>query len=181
MSPDIIFHQKSSRGVFDLSLFWRIILAIGALLVGLVFTLTCRTKILDLTEILVHHFGQSIGIGLLSVVGMIIYTALFLTTFMFSIFYKPVFVLIPLLAIAFIIFLLMFYLSSILVTIFLGRIIITRFTGNKECSPGKSLVLGLIIATLVFAIPVIGNIIYLFTTMLGFGALTLGIARRLKG
>jgi len=181
MSADIIIHRKSTRGVFDLSLFWRIILAIGALLVGLVFTLTCRSRILNLTEILINRFGQSIGIGLLSVVGMVLYTALFLTTFMFSIFYKPVFVLIPILAIAFIIFLLMFYISSILVAIFLGRIIITRFTGNKECSPGRSLVLGLLIFTLIYAIPVVGNIIYLLTTMLGFGALTLGIVKRLKG
>jgi hypothetical protein len=181
MSADIIIHQKAARGVFDLSLFWRIILAIGALFVGLVFTLTCRSRILNLTEILINRFGQSIGIGLLSVVGMVLYTALFLTTFMFSIFYKPVFVLIPILAIAFIIFLLMFYISSILVAIFLGRIIITRFTGNKECSPGRSLVLGLLIFTLIFAIPVVGNIIYLLTTMLGFGALTLGIFKRLKG
>jgi cytoskeletal protein CcmA (bactofilin family) len=181
MSADIIIHMKTARGVFDLSLFWRIILAIGALFVGLVFTLVCRSRIVDLTEILINRFGQSIGIGLLSVMGMVLYTALFLTTFMFSIFYKPVFVLIPILAMAFIIFLLMFYLSSILVAIFLGRIIITRFTGNAECAPGRSLVLGLVISTLVFAIPVIGNIIYLLTTMLGFGALTLGIVKQLKG
>jgi len=180
LSGDIVFNQKATQGILELSFTWRIILGIGALLVGLFLSVVCRSKLVDFTDVLLQRFGQCIGIGVVSLAGMILYTALFVTTFMFSVFYKPVFVLIPLLALTFIVLVLAFYLSNILVAIFLGRIIITRLTGNKECSPGRSLILGLVIFTPIYAIPLAGNWIFVLATMLGFGALVMGLAKRLR-
>ncbi|HEQ98970.1 MAG TPA: polymer-forming cytoskeletal protein [candidate division Zixibacteria bacterium] len=177
----IIDHEKISyRGLFDIPLSWRIVFGFAALLVGVVFVLMFRRQILNLVEILGSRIGQSFGIGLLGAAAMLVYTAIFLITFMFALFYKPVFALVPLLAVMFIIFMLMFYLANILVAIFLGRLIMVRLTGNKECSPGRSLILGLIILTPLYGIPKIGIYLYVLSAMLGFGALMIGIYRQLR-
>jgi hypothetical protein len=180
ISGIIDYEKISYRGLFDLPLAWRVISGFAAFLVGIAFVLVFRKQILSLVEILFTRFGQSLGLGILAAAAMAIYTAVFLSTFMFALFYKPVFVLIPILTIAFIVFALMFYLANILVAIFLGRLIIAKLTGNVKCSPGRSLVLGLIILVPVYGIPVVGIYLYALSALIGFGAFMIAIFRKIK-
>ena len=180
LSGVIDYEEISYRWLFDIPLSWRIVFGFAALLVGIIFVLLFRRQIRELIKILNTRFGQSLGIGLAGAAAMIIYTAVFLITFMFALFYKPVFSLVPVLAVVFIIFFLMFYLANILVAIFLGRFIIVRITGNEECSPGRSLILGLIILTPLYGIPTVGIYLYAISAMLGFGAFMIGIYRQMK-
>jgi cytoskeletal protein CcmA (bactofilin family) len=180
VSGNIVYQKTRSRGFLDISLTWRLILGFGSLLVGLIFSLICSGKALLLTTIMGNHFGKSIGIGAVSMIGMFLYTSLFAITFIFAVFYKPVFTLVPVMAIAFIGLLLMFYLASILVAIFVGRLIISRLANNKNCSPSRSLVLGLVILVPIFAIPYIGIILHLIAAALGFGTFSIAIYRQFK-
>jgi hypothetical protein len=180
ISGIIDYEKISYRSLFDLPLAWRVISGFAAFLVGIAFVLVFRKQILSLVEILSTRFGQSLGLGILAAAAMAIYTAVFLSTFMFALFYKPVFVLIPILTIAFIIFALMFYLANILVAIFLGRLIIAKLTGNVNCSPGRSLILGLIILVPVYGIPVVGIYLYALSALIGFGAFMIAIFRKIK-
>jgi hypothetical protein len=180
ISGIIDYEKISYRGLFDLPLSWRIISGVAAFLVGIVFVLIFRKQILNLLDILLTRFGQALGLGILAAAAMAIYTAVFLSTLMFALFYKPVFVLIPILTIAFIIFAVLFYLANILVAIFLGRLIILKITGNVKCSPGRSLILGLIILVPVYGIPVVGIYLYGFSALIGFGAFMIAIFRKIK-
>jgi cytoskeletal protein CcmA (bactofilin family) len=180
LSGVIDYEKITYRGLFDIPLSWRIVFGFAALLVGIVITLLFRSQILALVKILNTRFGQSLGIGLAGAGAMIVYTSVFLITFMFALFYQPVFSLVPVLAVIFIIFALMFYLANILVAVFLGRLIMVRLTRNTECSPGRSLILGLIILTPVYGIPIVGIYLYVLSAMLGFGAFMIGIYRQMR-
>ncbi len=180
MSGEINYTKISRTGLFSLSWSWRLTLGFAALIVGLVFTMTCRSQIKGMTDTMLGSFGQSLGIGFISIAVMILYTALYFVTAMFSLFYQPVFVLVPLLTIVLIILALMFYFANILVAIFLGRLIVMRLTDNKQCSPGRSLVIGMVILVPLYAIPYIGNVIFVLTLMLGFGTFVIEIFRRYR-
>jgi len=180
ISGDILFIRESFMGLLDIPWIWRIILGISSFLVGLLFILVCKKCVLDLMGIIKLHLGQTLGIGFIGMLGMILYSLLFLSTALLSIFYKPIFTLVPLLAIAFIIFILMFYLANILFAIFLGRTIAGLFKPIKECSPGRSLILGMVILVPVYSTPYIGLFLFLLTAMSGFGAFTIQIFRRFK-
>lgn len=180
ISGIIDYNKISYHGLLDLSLSWRIISGVAAFFVGLVFVLIFRRQILGLVDILSSRFGQSLGLGILAAAAMGIYTAVFLSTLMFALFYRPVFVLIPILTIAFMIFALLFYLANILVAIFLGRLIIGKLTGNVKCSPGRSLLLGLIILVPVYGIPIVGIYLFALSALIGFGAFMIAIFRKIK-
>jgi len=180
VSGNIIYNKIGARGILDISLTWRVILGFGALLVGLTFNLIYRNKIIEMTQIMGNHFGKSIGIGSAAMIGLLLYTILFVITFIFAVFFKPVFALVPVMAIAFIALLLMFYLASMLVAIFVGRKLISSITKNKQCSPGRSLILGLVILVPLFSIPVIGIILHLIAAALGFGTFSITIYRQFK-
>ena len=180
ISGNIIFKRESFIGLLDIPWVWRIILGISSFLSGLLFILVCKKYVLDLMNILKHHFGQSLGIGFIGMLGLIMYFVLFLATAMLSIFYKPIFTLVPILAIAFIALILMFYFANILVAIFLGRTIVSIFNPRRECSPGRSLILGMVILIPVYSTPYIGIILFMVSSMIGFGAFAIQIFRGLK-
>jgi hypothetical protein len=74
----------------------------------------------------------------------------------------------------------MFYLAFILVAIFVGRLILTRITRKDDCSPGRALLIGLVIITALFMIPYIGRLFEVMTAMLGFGTLAIGCYRKMR-
>jgi hypothetical protein len=171
---------SKERGLLDIPFNWRIILAVAAFLTGLIIVFGCKNIVKFIVEIMAFRFGQALGIGFISSLGTILYTILFLTTFMFALFYKAVFVLVPPLLIVLIAIAVAFYLSMILVAIFTGRLIITRITGKSECSPGRALLLGLIVLTGLYMIPYIGTVLEVMTAMLGFGAIAIGCYRKFR-
>ncbi len=72
------------------------------------------------------------------------------------------------------VFAIFFYIAKVYVSIALGRLIVRAFRKGVEPKQGWSLILGLIILTLLFTIPVIGWIIYFGVIFFGFGAIIMG-------
>ena len=68
-----------------------------------------------------------------------------------------------------------FYVAKVYVAIALGRLGIRLFRKDAEPRQGWSLLLGLFVLFLIFAIPMIGWVLYLGTVFWGFGAIVLGI------
>jgi len=68
-----------------------------------------------------------------------------------------------------------FYIGKIYVAIAIGWIIIRAFRKGAQPRQGWSLLVGLIILMLLFAIPVLGLILYFVTAFFGFGAIILGL------
>jgi len=64
----------------------------------------------------------------------------------------------------------LFYIGKIYVSIVLGRLIIGLLAKNKKVALGWELLVGLIILSLFFQIPVLGTIVYLLAFILGTGA-----------
>jgi len=111
---------------------------------------------------------------------MFLYFLLFAVTFLLSLFFKPVFILIPLFTLAMILFVVIFYLAAILTAIFIGRLIAVRLTGKTECSPGRSLLIGLIVLVPGTALPYVGMLIFLVASLLGFGTLSVAAIRLIR-
>ena len=68
-----------------------------------------------------------------------------------------------------------FYVAKVYVAIALGRLGIRLIRKDAEPRQGWSLLLGLFVLFLIFAIPLIGWVLYLGTVFWGFGAIVLGI------
>ncbi len=68
-----------------------------------------------------------------------------------------------------------FYIAKIYVSIALGRMILRALRKDADPKQGWSLLLGLVILTLLFMIPVLGTLVYLLVIFWGFGAVLLGI------
>ncbi len=68
-----------------------------------------------------------------------------------------------------------FYIAKIYVSISLGRIILRALRKDSDPRQGWSLLLGLIILTILFMIPVLGVVIYFLVIFWGLGAILLGI------
>jgi hypothetical protein len=68
----------------------------------------------------------------------------------------------------------LFYIGKIYVSITLGRFLFKRFTGGRKAI-ALEFIVGLIILAILFAIPVIGWIVYILTFLLGTGAAVSGI------
>lgn len=66
------------------------------------------------------------------------------------------------------------YVGKIYVSIVLGRLIFRRFAGGGKFALGWELLVGLIVLSLLFQIPVIGSIIYVLSFILGTGAAVSG-------
>jgi len=68
-----------------------------------------------------------------------------------------------------------FYIAKVYVSIALGRIILRALRKDSDPRQGWSLLLGLVILTILFMIPVLGTVIYFLVIFWGFGAILLGI------
>jgi len=76
--------------------------------------------------------------------------------------------------------LLMLWLGKIITAIFIGQALITRFSkhSDREANLTLSLILGIVLAYLIFAIPYIGWIISLAATCIGLGAFMIYVRQR---
>lgn len=66
--------------------------------------------------------------------------------------------------------LILFYVGKVYVGIILGRLIFRLLNKHKSFAIGWELLLGLIVLTILFQIPIIGWIVYILTFILGMGA-----------
>jgi cytoskeletal protein CcmA (bactofilin family) len=141
---------------------FKFLFFIMALITGLVLIGIFNRHTRESTLMLEQRFGYSLAIGLLS---MIIFTggALILAVLIVGI---PLSILLVCLGTA------LFYLGKIYVSIYLGRIIFRLF--KAKMAMGWELLIGLIILSLLFQVPGLGVVIYVFSFILGTGAAVVG-------
>ena len=162
---DWIYPDETAKTEDDSSVFanvFKVIFFLMAFVTGLFFIGVLNKHTRESTRMIEQRFGYTLAIGLLS---LMIFTggALILLVLIVGI---PLSLLLVCLGTA------LFYLGKIYVSIYLGRMIFKLFKIKKAM--GWELLIGLIILSLLFQIPVLGVIIYLFAFILGSGAAIAG-------
>ncbi|PKM87066.1 hypothetical protein CVU83_03450 [Candidatus Falkowbacteria bacterium HGW-Falkowbacteria-2] len=150
---------------------WSIIYSIfAAIVIGLVIIKPGRKIALGMNELIKHQTGMVFVWGLLT----------FLVVPMGAIILVFTIIGAPLALILIGLWLIMLWVGKIITAIFVGQTLITRFSRGEETSKTLTigLMLGVIIAWLLFAIPFIGWLISLVATCIGIGAFNLYLTNR---
>ncbi|UCD94380.1 MAG: hypothetical protein JSU69_11560 [Candidatus Zixiibacteriota bacterium] len=142
----------------------RILLFVMALITGFAMILLFNRHTRESAEQIEKRFWPTFAVGLLALIlitlGAIIMTALVIG--------------IPLAIILTSLGILLFYIGKIYVSILIGRLTFKIFSGTKRIALGWELLVGLIILSLVFRIPVAGTIVYILSFITGAGAAVMG-------
>lgn len=143
-----------------LTAFFSVIFFLMTLATGLIIILFFRRHAGESGEVIIRRFWHTLATGLLTFIlltgGAILCLVLIVGI--------PITILITFLGLA------LFYLGKIYVSIAIGRFLVKSLGGGRRIAIGWEFVIGLIILTLIFRIPVLGWIVYIFTFILGMGA-----------
>lgn len=165
--------EESDDSGFHLPGVIRAILFIMTLLTGFALILILNRHTRESVLQIEQRLWQTLAIGLLA---EIIFIAGSIVLFLMIIG-------IPLAMILSFLGFILFYIGKIYVSIAIGRIILRLITSGKKMAIGWEFLLGLIVLTILFRIPVLGTIIYIITFILGTGAAITGylsLCRKLK-
>jgi len=136
----------------------RLIFFVMALVTGLVLIALFNRHAKESGQYIQNKFGYAIGIG---------FMALF--TFTAGAVLLAVLVVgLPLSIILILTGIIFFYIGKIYCSIAIGMAIFSMF-GQKDIGPAWSFIIGLIVLSLLFAIPVIGTVVYLLAFLIGAG------------
>lgn len=174
---------RAKASFFSLSWWWWKLIAIfSALVIGLVLISFWRGKMIIITDLMRARPGASLGWGLLALIlTPIIAIALLITL-----------IGIPLSLILIALWLIALYVSKVFTAILAGRYLISSFLsarGTSLAAEGKperkdrltlALILGAVIAYLLFAIPVIGPILSFIAMLWGLGGIVLTLKNNKK-
>lgn len=163
---EIIWHEKGIDTDSDIALtdessfIGNFILFLAALLTGFVLILLFKNHINRSVEQLETNFWHSFAIGCLSFLGLTVGAII------------PALLIIgiPVSIMMFSLGLILFYIGKIYVGITITRYIFCLLTKEKKLPIGVELIIGLIILTVLFELPVIGWVFYIATFLLGTGA-----------
>jgi cytoskeletal protein CcmA (bactofilin family) len=142
----------------------RILLFFMALITGFAMILLFNRHTHESTEQIEKRFWPTLAAGLLTLI-VVIMGAIILTALVISI---------PLAVILISLGTLLFYIGKIYVSIIIGRLVFKIFSRTSRIALGWELIVGLIILSLVFRIPVVGTIVYLLAFIIGAGAAIMG-------
>ncbi len=166
IEDEIIWNEKTTQTggditlADDVSFVLNFILFLAALLTGFVFILLFRNHIDRSVEQLKINFWHSFAIGCLSFLGLT-----------FGAIIPAVLVIgIPVSIMMFILGMILFYIGKIYVGIALARYLFSLINKKARLPIGIELIIGLILLTVLFGLPIIGWVIYIATFLLGTGA-----------
>jgi hypothetical protein len=166
IEDEIIWKEKTTQtdGDFtladDVSFVLNFILFLAALLTGFVFILLFRNHVNRTVEQLKTNFWHSFAIGCLSFLGLT-----------FGAIIPAVLIIgIPVSIMMFILGMILFYIGKIYVGIALARYLFSLINKKVRLPIGIELIIGLILLTVLFGLPIIGWVIYIATFLLGTGA-----------
>jgi cytoskeletal protein CcmA (bactofilin family) len=143
----------------------RFLLFLASLTTGLLLILIVNRHAHTATDIFLNKSLVSLGVGFLAfIIVPLAIVALLLTV-----------VGIPAAIILLFAYTVFFYIAKIYVAIALGRLGIRAVRKDAQPRLGWCLLLGLIVLSILFALPVLGTIVYLVTVFWGLGAILLGI------
>ncbi|MFH0891432.1 MAG: polymer-forming cytoskeletal protein [Candidatus Falkowbacteria bacterium] len=141
----------------------RIVFLFAALVVGLVLISIGRKQIIILTDLMLNEAGTAVGWGIIiSLLTPIICLILVLTL-----------IGIPLALILLVLWLIVLYLSKIVSSIAIGRVIMKKIREQEKESLIWAMVLGIVLGYLAFSLPLAGWLISLAAVWWGFGSLWL--------
>ncbi|OGF25587.1 hypothetical protein A2303_00810 [Candidatus Falkowbacteria bacterium RIFOXYB2_FULL_47_14] len=141
----------------------RIVLLFAALVVGLVLISIGRRQIITLTDLMLNEAGTAVGWGIIiSLLTPIICLILVLTL-----------IGIPLALILLVLWLIALYLSKIVSSIAIGRVIMKKIREQEKESLIWAMVLGIVLGYLVFSLPIAGWLVSLAAVWWGIGSLWL--------
>ena len=149
--------------------YWgKLISIFSALVIGLVLISFWREQILKITDLMLAKIGPSMGWGIIT----LLLTPLIAIILLITIIGLPLaFILLALWLIA-------IYVSKILVGILVGRSLINNYWPKKKDSLILAMIIGIIIAYLIFALPIIGFSVSLLAMLWGLGGIMLALKNK---
>lgn len=156
---EVEVRKTLDEAISDISHGIRIILFLMSLVTGLGLILIFRNHTRESSNQIQNKFWQSFGIGFLAFVifmsGSILLMILILG--------------IPLGIMMMILGMILFYIGKIYVAIVIGRLLFKMLAPKSKIAIGWEFIIGLIVLSLVFLIPVLGAIMYFVTFLVGAG------------
>jgi hypothetical protein len=143
---------------------FRVTMFFITLITGLFIILLFRYHTRESSNQIQHHFWKSLGVGFL---GMMLFSfgALILIILVVSI---PIGIMLLFLGGV------LFYIGKIYVSIVIGRLLFGLLSSKPKLALGWEFIIGLVILTILFQMPYLGSIIYLFTFIVGMGGAICG-------
>ena len=152
----------------NLGWWWGNLISIfSALVIGLVLISFWRQQIIKITDLMLAKIGASMGWGIL---------ALLLTPLIVLILFITI-IGIPLAFISLALWLIAIYIGKILAGILIGRSLLNNYWPKKKDSLILAMIIGIIIAYLIFALPFIGWILALLAVLWGMGGILLALKK----
>ncbi len=148
----------------------KFVVFIAKILVGLVMISIFRVYVRRLMDMLVQKPWHSLGWGFIGVIAIPI-----LIVFLFAIMIGY-----PFAVFGIYIYTILFFLSSIMVGLVLGELIIKLFKKQGDVSMYVSLILGLVILGIIDFIPVLNILVRIFVVLFGAGTVLIGTWNLLK-
>lgn len=147
---------------------WKLISIFSALVIGLILISFWREQILKITDLMLNKIGPSFGWGLLA----LLLTPLIIIILLITI------IGIPLSLILLALWLIALYASKILVGILIGRSLINNYWPKQKDSLILAMIIGIVIAYLIFSLPIIGLFISLLAMLWGLGGIMLALKNK---
>lgn len=156
--------KKQAAGMFSMVWFWSKLFSVfGALVVGLVLISLWREEIKKLTDNMLLHINPAIGWGMVMMFLTPVIIFLLLITLIG----------IPLAIILAALWLIALYIAKILTAILFGRSILRKMQGEKQSSLIIAMVIGVILAWVIYSLPLLGWIFGLASLWWGLGGIWL--------
>ncbi|MBU2219671.1 polymer-forming cytoskeletal protein [Patescibacteria group bacterium] len=146
----------------------KLISLFSALVIGLVLISFWREKIMKITDLMLTKIGSSLGWGILALLLTPIIAIILLITIIGM----------PLAFILLALWLIALYTSKILVGILVGKSLLNNYWPKKKDSLILAMIIGIIIAHLIFSLPIIGRFVYLLAMLWGLGGILMAFKKQ---
>ncbi|MFA6307026.1 MAG: polymer-forming cytoskeletal protein [Patescibacteria group bacterium] len=164
--PKITAKKSGANGI---GWWWgKIISLFSALVLGLVLISFWREQIIKITDLMLKKVGPSLGWGVLALLLTPIAAIILLITIIG----------IPLSLILMALWLIAMYVSKILAGILIGRSFLSNYWLKQKDSLILAMIIGIIIAYLIFALPIIGSFVALLAVLWGLGGILLALKNK---
>ena len=162
--------DKDDDGITVFSVIFRILLTVMTLITGLLMILFFREHTNEAVLHIERKFWVTLAVGCLS---FIVFTAGALVLMILIIF-------IPVAIFLLCLGLVLFYIGKVYLAILVGRKLLQLLNNGKKYALGWEFVLGLVVLGIVFIIPYLGWLVYIFAFLIGMGAAVGGYISLMK-